>query len=106
MAASEALSLGYGGVSRIRRASGLSRKALAKGIHEIKDGNPMSGRIRRSGAGRKSIVEGKIKPETYTADGVEHKTFSIKADYIRKIDYSAPSEASESKAAKPAKKAK
>jgi hypothetical protein len=22
----------------------------------------------------------------YTADGVEHKTFSIKADYIRKID--------------------
>ena len=52
------------------------------------------------------IVEGKIKPETYTADGVEHKTFSIKADYIRKIDYSAPNEAIESKAVKPAKKAK
>jgi hypothetical protein len=31
---------------------------------------------------------------------VEHKTFSVKADYIRKIDYSAPNEASESKAAK------
>jgi hypothetical protein len=57
MAASEALSLGYGGVSRIRRASGLSRKAIAKGIQEIKEGSPMSGRIRRSGAGRKSIVE-------------------------------------------------
>jgi hypothetical protein len=57
MAASEALSLGYGGVSRIRRASGLSRKAIAKGIQEIKDRSPMSGRIRRSGAGRKSIVE-------------------------------------------------
>ena len=54
-------------------------------------------------AGTPVIVEGKIKPETYTADGVEHKTFSTKADYIRKIDYSAPSEASESKAAKPAK---
>jgi hypothetical protein len=52
----------------------------------------------------KDIDEGKIKPETYTADGVEHKTFSIKADYIRKIDYSAPSEASDTKAAKPAKK--
>jgi hypothetical protein len=37
---------------------------------------------------------------------VEHKTFSIKADYIRKIDYSAQIEASESKATKPAKKAK
>jgi hypothetical protein len=35
---------------------------------------------------------------------VEHKTFSVKADYIRKIDYSAPTEASESKAAKPTKK--
>ena len=52
------------------------------------------------------IVHGKIKPETYMADGVEHKTFSIKADYIRKIDYSVPTEASENKAAKPAKKTK
>ena len=52
------------------------------------------------------IVEGKIKPETYTADGVEHKTFSIKADYIRKIDHSTPKEATAGKAAKAAKKAK
>ena len=57
-------------------------------------------------AGTPVIVEGRIKPETYTADGVEHKTFSIKADCIRKIDYSAPSEASAGKAAKPSKKAK
>src|SRR5450755_410792 len=57
MAASEALSLGYGGVSRIRRASGLSRKAIAKGILEIADGSLKPGRIRREGAGRKSIVE-------------------------------------------------
>ena len=57
-------------------------------------------------AGTPVIVEGKIKPETYTADSVEHKAFSIKADYIRKIDYSAPSETSESKVAKPAKKSK
>ena len=61
MAASEALALGYGGVSRIRRASGLSRKAIAKGIREIADGNAMPGRIRRSGAGRKNIVEGDPK---------------------------------------------
>jgi hypothetical protein len=57
MAASEALSLGYGGVSRIQRACGLSRKAIAKGIREIAEGNTMSGRIRRPGAGRKSILE-------------------------------------------------
>src|ERR1035438_3377599 len=40
-------------------------------------------------SGTAVIVEGKIKPETYTADDVEHKTFSIKADYIRKIENSA-----------------
>jgi len=57
MAASEAISLGYGGVSRIQRASGLSRKAIAKGIHEIAAGNAEPGRIRRSGGGRKNIVE-------------------------------------------------
>jgi hypothetical protein len=57
MAASEALSLGYGGVSRIRRVCGLSRKAIAKGIREIATGNSRPGRIRRPGAGRQQIVE-------------------------------------------------
>src|SRR5208337_4053655 len=57
MAANEAVSLGYGGVSLVRRASGLSRKAIAKGIRELQDGvMPSGGRIRRPGAGRKSIT--------------------------------------------------
>ena len=56
MAASEAMALGYGGVSVVRRASGLSRKAIAKGIREIGEGTVLSeGRIRRPGAGRKPI---------------------------------------------------
>ncbi|MBN2062858.1 MAG: ISAzo13 family transposase, partial [Deltaproteobacteria bacterium] len=57
MAANEALSLGYGGVSKIRMACGLSRKAITKGIREIAAGDAMPGRIRRSGAGRKNIVD-------------------------------------------------
>jgi single-strand DNA-binding protein len=57
-------------------------------------------------AGTPVIVEGKIKPETYTADGVEHKTFSIKANYIRKINYSKPEEDGAGAAAKSAKKRK
>lgn len=61
MAASEAHSLGYGGVSKLRRACGLSRKAIAKGMHEISDGNTMPGRIRRSGAGRKKITVRDLK---------------------------------------------
>jgi len=56
MAASEARSLGYGGVSKIQRSCGLSRKAIAKGIREIVDRKPMTGRIRRPGAGRKNIT--------------------------------------------------
>jgi len=54
--ANEALSLGYGGVSLAHRASGLSRKAIAKGIREIQSGSgPEAGRIRRPGAGRKPL---------------------------------------------------
>ena len=57
MAASEARILGYGGVSQVRRACGLSRKAIAKGMREIAQGTaPPPGRVRRPGAGRKSIV--------------------------------------------------
>jgi len=58
MAANEAISLGFGGISEVHRACGLSRKAIAKGIVEIQEGiMPPTGRIRRSGAGRKTITE-------------------------------------------------
>ncbi len=56
MAASEAQSRGYGGVSLVSRACGLSRKAIHKGIGEIEDGTFYKGRIRRPGAGRKAIT--------------------------------------------------
>ena len=58
MAANEAIGLGYGGISKVRLACGLSRKAIAKGIHEIQNGiQPPEGKMRRPGAGRKSITE-------------------------------------------------
>ena len=58
MAAIEAVSLGYGGVSVVRRACGLSRKAISNGIREIQGrGTPLVGRIRRPGAGRKCITQ-------------------------------------------------
>lgn len=66
MAASEAMGLGYGGVSRVRRACGLSRKAISKGITEIQEQQPLMGnRIRRPGAGRKQIT--RSDPELLTA---------------------------------------
>ena len=57
MAASEAMAMVYGGVSAVRRACGLSRKAIVKGIVEIRSGSVLpAGRVRREGAGRKSIT--------------------------------------------------
>ncbi|MBI5604643.1 MAG: ISAzo13 family transposase [Deltaproteobacteria bacterium] len=57
MAATEARAIGYGGVSQVSRACGLSRKAIAKGIEEIAMKAVLSpGRVRRSGAGRKEIT--------------------------------------------------
>ena len=57
MAANEARTLGYGGISQVRRACGLSRKAIAKGMQEIEAGTaPPQGRVRRPGAGRKKIT--------------------------------------------------
>jgi hypothetical protein len=58
MAATEAVSLDYGGVSLVSRACGLSRKAIRKGIVELESrAKPMVGRVRRPGAGRKSLTE-------------------------------------------------
>ena len=57
MAANEAMSLGFGGVSAVHRASGLSRRAITNGIREIEEGVvPSAGRVRRPGAGRKSLT--------------------------------------------------
>jgi hypothetical protein len=56
VAASEALGLGYGGVSRVSRACGLSRVTITKGIRELQ-GEPLDpGRLRRPGAGRPKLT--------------------------------------------------
>jgi hypothetical protein len=56
MAANEARTLGYGGVSKVSRACGLSRKTITNGMREISDGKTRPGRIRQCGAGRKKIT--------------------------------------------------
>jgi transposase len=53
-AAAEANALGYGGVSRLSRITGLSRPTIEKGQREIAAGHPLeNGRIRVAGGGRK-----------------------------------------------------
>ena len=56
-AANEALSLGWGGISAISRATGLSRQVISDGIQELQGGKRAEeGRVRRQGGGRKSNV--------------------------------------------------
>jgi hypothetical protein len=57
-AAGEALAWGRGGITAVSRASGLSRKAIAKGIAELETGAVLPpGSVRRKGAGRKPLTE-------------------------------------------------
>jgi transposase len=57
LAASEAMALGWGGISAVSRATGLSRQVISDGIKELQEGEPNSeGRIRRRGGGRKTTV--------------------------------------------------
>ena len=56
--AAEARSLGYGGISLVARAAGVSRVTVTTGVEELDSGqDPMPGRSRRAGAGRKPLTD-------------------------------------------------
>lgn len=64
-AAVEARAIGYGGISVVSRATGLSRPTIQAGLQELKqgrssrllaDGSPPA-QVRRKGAGRKPLSE-------------------------------------------------
>ena len=74
VAANEARTLGYGGISKVRRACGLSRKAIAKGIRELASGKALPGRIRRPGAGRKNISDSDPQILTLLDELIEPQT--------------------------------
>ena len=56
VAASKAVELGYGGISRVSRAGGLSRVTLTKGVEELDTAPLAPGRIRREGGGRHTLT--------------------------------------------------
>jgi hypothetical protein len=64
-AATEARSLGHGGVATVSRATGLSRNTVLAGLRELDDpahvAQLASGRVRRPGAGRKRATA--VQPE-------------------------------------------
>ena len=60
-AAAEASTLGRGGIAKVAQATGVSRRAIYVGLEELEaEKLPFespSNRIRKAGAGRKSIIE-------------------------------------------------
>jgi hypothetical protein len=65
-AAAEASAMGWGGVSTVSLATGLSRNTIARGIRELADrrNDPMSSvsdRLRRPGGGRKRLIDVDLK---------------------------------------------
>ncbi len=75
VAAAEAMALGWGGISAVARATGVSERAIRQGIKELQEERGTSdGRIRRTGGGRKKTVskepslckdlEGLVEPVT------------------------------------------
>jgi hypothetical protein len=63
VAAAESEAIGYGGVTAVARATGVSRRAITKGMKELNQWKaahktpPAPARIRREGAGRKRAVD-------------------------------------------------
>lgn len=75
LAATEAIAIGYGGVSKVSKAAGISRTTIHKGIEDLEDEDYSSlERIRLSGGGRKSthfqnkklreLIEGLVEDST------------------------------------------
>lgn len=57
-AAAEALSLGRGGTAAVSRATGIAESTIRRGRRELGcEEQPVAGRVRRPGAGRKALTE-------------------------------------------------
>ena len=74
LAATEAMEIGYGGVSLVSQNCGLSRVTITKGIGELSMPALSEDRVRRPGGGRKKLtlrdpelpelLEGFVEPST------------------------------------------
>jgi hypothetical protein len=67
-AAAEARSHGWGGIAAVVRATGISEATVRRGIAEVQSAERApAGRVRRSSAGRKPILE--VEPDLPSAVG-------------------------------------
>ena len=59
-AATEAKAYGFGGISMVQQATGISATTIIKALKELKEGTLLPGRIRKKGGGRKAIKDKQI----------------------------------------------
>jgi len=91
--ANEAMSAGYGGVSRVNQIAGASRTTITRGLKELREGKIVRARVRESGGGRNYVeekypdIEGKIREivdgSTY---GNPERVLSYTTESLRKIE--------------------
>lgn len=90
----KAVEIGYGGISKVSRVTGLSRTTITRGMKEINDVKypPGSDEIRKSGSGRKAVLKTdkviteeleKILSETTAGDPMSRLIWTSKS--VRKI---------------------
>ena len=74
--AAEAIKLGYGGVAYIARLFECSRESIDHGIRELDQlhDDPVAGRIRRPGAGRKKVEDKQPEVIQQVQSIVNHRT--------------------------------
>jgi DNA-binding transcriptional regulator GbsR (MarR family) len=91
--ASEAMSSGYGGVSKVSRISGASRTTITRGIKELQEGNVVRKRTRNYGGGRSYVEERypEIKESIRriidgTTYGNPERVLSYTTESLRKIE--------------------
>jgi hypothetical protein len=83
-AAERALALGWGGITRLARVTGLSRETVRKGIAELRGAAALApGRIRRPGGGRKKVEARAPAVLTTLQEVVEASTAGSPEDALR-----------------------
>jgi hypothetical protein len=57
LAAAEARTAGYGGVSAVARATGIARSTIDRGLKDLESLDPVQPKVRRPGGGRRALIE-------------------------------------------------
>ena len=57
LAAAEARTAGYGGVSAVARATGIARSTIDRGLKDLEAPDPVPPKVRRPGGGRPSLAQ-------------------------------------------------